>query len=92
MFWKNKLEVPHQVEFLDEALVHANGSEPEINSDGSSQSVRKRGQATRLRCINLHAWTQNGFVSRARFIFVSGTVRRFPWFDEWVELRTSDVN
>jgi hypothetical protein len=50
------LEVPHQVVFLDEAWVYANGSELKMWSDGTSQSVKKR-RPTSTRYIVLHAET-----------------------------------
>jgi hypothetical protein len=67
------LEVPHQVVFLDETWVNANGSESKIWSDGTSQSAKKRGPTTSTRYIILHAGTQNRFVSGASLISVSGT-------------------
>jgi hypothetical protein len=70
------LEVPHQVVFLDETWVYANGSESKMWSDGTSQSVKKRGPTTSSRYIILHDGTQNGFVSGASLIFVSDTKPR----------------
>jgi hypothetical protein len=72
-FENMNLEVPHQLVFLDETWVYANGSESKIWSDGTSQSVKKRGQTTSTRYIILHSGTWNGFVSGASSIFVSGT-------------------
>jgi hypothetical protein len=69
-FENMNLEVPHQVVFLDETWVYANGSESKIWRDGSSQSVKKRGLTTSTRYIILHAGTQNEFVSGASLISV----------------------
>jgi hypothetical protein len=38
----------------------------------------------------MHAGAQNGFVSGASLIFVSGAVSRLPHFDEWGEFWSLD--
>jgi hypothetical protein len=67
------LEIPHQVVFLDETWVYANGSELKMWSDGTSQSVNKR-RLTSTRYIVLHAGTQDGFVSGASLICIAGNL------------------
>jgi hypothetical protein len=67
------LEDPHQVVFMDETWVHMNGSESNMWSDDTSQSVKKRRPTTSTMYIILHAGTRNGLVSGTSLIFVSGT-------------------
>jgi hypothetical protein len=74
-FENMNLEVPHQVVFLDKTRVYMNGSESKIWSDGTSQSVKKRGPTTSTRYFILHAGTRNGFVSGVSFRY---KVRRLP--------------
>jgi hypothetical protein len=64
------LEVPHQVSVPRQNL---SVCESKIRSNGTSQSVKKRGPTTSTRYIILYAGTQNGFVSVEGLIFVSGT-------------------
>jgi hypothetical protein len=66
------LEIPHQVVFLDETWVYANGSESKIWSNGTSWAAKKRRPTTSTRYIILHTGTRNGFVSGKSFISVSG--------------------
>jgi hypothetical protein len=65
------LEVPHQIVFLDEIWMYADGSESKLWSDGTGYSVMKRKQTTSAKYIIQHAGTQNGFVSGASLISVS---------------------
>jgi hypothetical protein len=56
-FENMNLEVPHQVVFLVETWVYANGSELKMWSDVTSQSFMKRRPTTSTRYIVLHAGT-----------------------------------
>jgi hypothetical protein len=58
--------------FLDENWMYANGSKSKLWSDGTSQSIKKKRPTICTRYIILHIGTQNGFVSCASLIFVSG--------------------
>jgi hypothetical protein len=66
-------EISHQIVFVDESWVFTRGSDTDVRSDGIIQCAKKRRQAPGTRYITMHAGTQNGFVSGASLIFVSGT-------------------
>jgi hypothetical protein len=71
------LEVPHQVVFMDETRVYANGNESKIWNDVTSQSIKKTRPGRSKMCIMLHAGTQNGFVS-GKYISFRHEVGRLP--------------